>query len=217
MFPVDQTAGPDLAQMWLAKAVLALHGRSMKSIFQGWCNLICYRILYEHIRQYSRTNKRNRLEAFLREGARSTSFAEATRSVPTNGVPCLKVADNHLVPNENLMHLFHILGLGFMIRTFSNQNCPHFRSCHLVRMPCMKLRHQSCGLPSIISKALAPELAILCLGSLVECQAPQAPDEWTAGWLHFIPTPGKPSTKPQARRPICLHPVCKVASNFVPI
>ena len=67
---VDPVFRSLIAQMWLArKAVLALPDRCMQSVFQGWCNLTRYRTLHQQIRQYSRTNKRNRLEAFLREGA----------------------------------------------------------------------------------------------------------------------------------------------------
>lgn len=75
------------------------------------------------------------------------------------------------------------------------------------------------SLPAIIWKVLARELAASTFQALDHCwrvNPPQAPEAWTAGWLHLIPKPGKPRTKPQALRPICLqHPVCKIASNFV--
>ena len=75
------------------------------------------------------------------------------------------------------------------------------------------------SLPAIVRKALAPELTSSIYHAMAHwwsVNPPQAPDEWTAGWLHLIPKPGKPSTRPQVLRPICLqHPVCKVASSFV--
>ena len=87
----------------------------------------------------------------------------------------------------------------------------------LRRMPAIKAVAPP-SLPAVVWKALAPEMASSIYQALAHWSVnpPQAPDAWTAGWLHLIPKPGKPSTKPQALRPICLqYPVCKVASNFV--
>ena len=88
----------------------------------------------------------------------------------------------------------------------------------LQRLPATKAVAPPC-LPAIVWKVLATELVGSTYRALAHwwsASPPQAPDEWTAGWLHLIPKPGKPSTKPQALRPICLqHPVCKVASSFV--
>ena len=226
------------AQMWLArKAVLALPDCCLKSVFQGWCNLTRYRTLHKQIRQYSRTNKRNRLENFLREGAdlamkhQSFDFFRRIRTLcPKQRYQRIHMFDGHgqpLSPQQELNELIQYFGTQFHDPDYQPPTPPALqvlpfdeRAVHaaLKRLPATKAVAPPC-LRAIVWKVLAPELAGSTYRALAHwwsVSPPQAPDDWTAGWLHLIPKSGKPSTKPQALRPICLqHPVCKVASSFV--
>ena len=236
--PLDPAFRSLTAQMWLArKAALALHDRSVKSVFQGWFNLTRYRTLHKRIRQYSRTNKRTRLEAFLREGAdlamrhQSFDFFRRIRTLcPKQRLQRIHMFDSHgqpLSPQQELDELVQYFGTQFHDPDFLQPDLPPLQVLPfdedavyeaLRRMPATKAVAPP-SLPAIVWKALAPELASSTYHALAHwwsVNPPQAPDDWTAGWLHLIPKPGKPSTKPQALRPICLqHPVCKVASSFV--
>ena len=108
-------------------AVLALHGRSMTSMFQGWCNLIRYRILHKHIRQYSRTHKRN---AFLLEGAHSTSFSASNCSVTSQRIHTQTRQPHN--PQGELDARVWIFRTGFHDPDFQQQ-AKHFRSSHSMK------------------------------------------------------------------------------------
>ena len=242
--PLDPAFRSITAQMWLArKAALALHDRSVKSLFQGSFNLTRYRTLHKRIRQYSRTNKRTRLEAFLLEGAdlamrhQSFDFFLRIRTLcPKQRLQRVHMFDSHgqpLSPQQELDELVQYFGTQFHDPDFLQPDLPPLQVLPfdedavyeaLRRMPASKAVAPP-SLPAMVWKALAPELASSTYHALAHwwsVNPPQAPDDWTAGWLHLIPKPGKPSTKPQALRPICLHRVlsplnyCNIRSiNFV--
>ena len=96
-------------------------------MFQGWCNLIRYRILHKHIRQYSRTHKRN---AFLLEGAHSTSFSASNCSVPSQRIHTQ--TRQPLNPQGELDARVWIFRTGFHDPDFQQQ-AKHFRSSHSMK------------------------------------------------------------------------------------
>ena len=74
------------------------------------------------------------------------------------------------------------------------------------------------GIPALVWKHFATELALPVMNTFVECWMGariQPPPHWTTGWIHLLPKPNKTPSKPQAFRPICLqHPVNKAFAGI---
>ena len=136
-----------------------------------------YHTLHKQIRQYSRTNKRTRLKAFLREGAdlstrhQSFDFFRRIRTLcPKQRLQCIHIFDSHgqpLSPQQELDEFVQYFGNQFNDPDFQQPDLPPLQVLPfdeaavyeaLRRMPAAKVVAPP-SLPAIVWKVLAPELA----------------------------------------------------------
>ena len=191
------------ARMWQArKVVRALTDRLPASLFTAWKHLALFRRYHKQVRQFSRQNKRQKLEDFLKEGADLALrhqthdwFRKVRQLCPKQRPQKIQMYDGHgqpLTPSFEFQRIEHFFGLLFQDKSFqypgniSLQTLPFTQADvlqGLLHLPAMKALAPPC-MPAIIWRHLAPELAGPIYEALehywcVEHVAP--PSHWLAG------------------------------------
>ena len=228
------------ARMWQArKLVRALTDRSTASLFTAWKHLALFRRYHKQVRHFSRQNKRQKLEDFLKEGADLAIrhqtynwYRKVRKLCPKQRPQKIQMYDDHgqpLNPHMELQRIEQFFGQLFYDASFhypgnvALQTLPFTQEDvlqGLQDLPAMKALAPPC-MSALIWRHLAPELAGPIYAAIEHYWCAEQvvpPSQWFAGWLHLIPKPGKPSTQPAALKPICLqHPILKVVCKILTI
>ena len=225
------------SRMWNARReALRVQGKSLSALFKCWSHVTTFLVCHKQIRQFSRAHRRQKLESILAEGTNLAMhgqtfewYRKIRQLCPKHRIRRIQMYDPHGMPLSPTQEIQQIEQ--YYIALYSDAHLPRFNTeplqsapfdCQVMTdalraLPSTKALAPD-GLPALVWKHFATELALPVMNTFVECWMGshiQPPSHWTTGWIHFLPKPNKTPSKPQALRPICLqHPVNKAFAGI---